>query len=357
MLRRTFEYFHHRIELLLFLLWAWMAFAAVGPLRAATRVDARLDTTRLRIGDPLTLTLTVHTEPGESVRFPDLAASLGEFELLSSLPVQKYEEEQGATLEQRSYKVTGFETGAQALPALPFVVMRADGAVDTLYTPEIQVMVAALVTDTTAAQPRPLKGLIGVPKLWHKLATWGVAALALLGVLIYAWRRYLARRKARLLEEFRPIVPSKPAHLAALDELDRIKAMGLIEKGQIKLFHILVSEAIRQYIHRRFGVDALEMTTWELTLALEGKDLDPGLRELIGDFLQACDLVKFAKYKPQIVEINAVFNKAYEIVEKSRPGQFRPPPEEKPGELEAGAVGDNLTAASSGQEPGVEDKS
>ena len=357
MLRRIFEYLHYKIGLSFFLLLAWSAFAAAGTLRAATQVDARLDTTRLRIGDPLTLTLTVRTDPGESVRFPDLTDSIGEFELLSSLPSQKYQEEQGATLEQRSYQVTSFETGALAVPELPFVVMHAGGSVDTLYSPEIQVEVAALVTDTTAAQIRPLKGLIGVPKLWHKLAAWGVAALALLGVLIYLWRRYLARRRARLLEEFAPITPSKPAHLEALDELDRIKSLGLIEKGQIKLFHILVSDVVRQYIHRRFGVDALEMTTWELALALEGKTLDPGMRELISEFLQACDLVKFAKYKPQIVEINATFNKAYEIVEKSRPSEIRPQEEEKSGEMEAVAAGDDPSSAGSGREPGVEDES
>lgn len=353
---RIFEYPRNKIELLLFILWVWTAFAAPERLRAATQVDARLDTTRLRIGDPLTLTLSVRTDPGEAVRFPDLTASLGEFELLSSLPPQKYEEEQGATLEQRSYKVATFETGSRAVPGLPFVVMRTDGSVDTLYTPELQVRVVALVVDTTVAEVRPLKGLIGVPKLWHKLAAWGVAALALLGVLIYAWRRYLARREARLLEGFKPVTPSKPAHLAALDELDRIKSLDLIEKGEIKLFHILVSEAIRHYIARGFSVDALEMTTWELALALEGKNLEPGLHELISDFLHACDLVKFAKYKPQIVEINATFNKAYEIVEKSRPREVRPLDEEKPGEPSAPASGDDLTSASLARKPGVEEK-
>ena len=357
MLRRIFEHLHYKIVLLVFILWAWTAFTATGALRAATQVDAHLDTTRLRIGDPLTLTLSVRTDPGESVRFPDLTSSLGEFEVLSSLPPQKYEEEQGAALEQQSYKVTTFETGEQTLPGLPFVVMSADGSVDTLYTPEIQVSVVAVVKDTTAAEVRPLKGLIGVPRLWHKLAAWGVAALVLLGVLIYAWRRYLARRQARLLEQFRPGKPSKPAHLEALDELDRIKSLGLIEKGQTKLFHILVSEAIRHYIARRFGLDVLEMTTWELALALEEKNLDQHWRTLTGEFLQGCDLVKFAKYKPQIVEINATFNKAYEIVEKSRPRVVRPPEQEPPGELKAPTGPDCPPATGLAQQRGAEEES
>ena len=55
-------------------------------------------------------------------------------------------------------------------------------------------------------------------------------------------------------------------HLVALDELDRIKSLGLIEKGEIKQFHILISDAVRRYLEDRYGVDALEMTTWELMI-------------------------------------------------------------------------------------------
>jgi hypothetical protein len=75
-------------------------------------------------------------------------------------------------------------------------------------------------------------------------------------------------------------------------------------------------------------MDALEMTTWELMDNIERRrDIDGELRELIRVFLENCDLVKFAKYKPQIVEINGTFNRAYEIIEKSRPRGLSQPAE------------------------------
>jgi hypothetical protein len=286
-------------------------------LAARPQVDASLDTAAMRIGDPLTLTLSVRSDPGETVRFPDLVQSIGKFEQISIGPPQRYEEGSGAVLERRSFRITTFETGRQEVPALPFVVMRADGKVDTLLTRALAVQVRSLLADTTASEVRPLKDLIGAPRLWHRLALWALLGLAVLAGLYYLWRRYLKRRDSRLREAGEPLAPPRPPYQAALEELERIKGLGLIEKGEIKLFHILVSDAIRKYLAAVFGVEALDMTTWELMYALEETVADKALKERIRDFLEACDLVKFAKYKPPLVEINAVFNLACDLVEKA----------------------------------------
>ncbi len=301
-----------------------LAFAAVlfwtGSLAAGPRVDASLDTTDILIGDSLWLTLTVSAGPGETVRFPELTDNLGKFELLSSAFPERVQADDGSTLQRRRFKVTTYDTGRQSIPRLKFVAMGRDGSVDTLYTPEITVQVTSLLSDTTETEVRPLKALIPAPKLWHRLALWAAAILLLVVLpLVFAWRRYLARRAARLLEDAAPVVPLRPAHLVALDELDRIKSLGLIEKGEIKLFHELVSTAIRHYLAAGFGIDALEMTTWEVLFALGNKlPAKDRLYDSYRDFLEACDLVKFAKYKPPLVEINSVFNLAYDLVEKTR---------------------------------------
>ena len=291
-----------------------------GPVRAASQVDARLDTTRARIGDRLTLTLTAHSAPGETVSFPDLESHLDKFELLARLPTERVESEGGSALTRDSYVLTSFDTGRLEIPRLPFAVMDSAGTVDTLWTNALDVDFVSVVQDTLNAEIRPLRALLGAPRLWKKIALWAVAVLALLVVLIYLWRAYLRRRARRLAGSLVVTKPSRPAHLVALDELDRIKTLGLIEKGEIKQFHILISDAVRRYLESRYDVDALEMTTWELMLELQHhRDIDGELRALIGEFLDACDLVKFAKYKPPVVEINSTFNRAYEVIEKSRP--------------------------------------
>ncbi len=288
--------------------------------RAASQVDARLDTTAMRIGDPLTLTVTVRTEPGERVTFPELSRALGEFELLSSNPPERYEDGSGAVLERRSWQVTTFETGRRVIPPLAFGVVGADGAVDTLRTPELPVLVAQVLQDTLHAEVRPLKSLLGVPRRWHKLLWWALAGLAVLSLVIWLLRRRLARRDRSSEGREAPLAPRRPAHLVALEELDRIKGLGLIEQGEIKLFHSLVSDAIRRFLEDRFAILAVEMTTWEIERSLERVLAgDEQGRRLAAELLAACDLVKFAKYRPSLVEINSVFNQAYGIVERFRP--------------------------------------
>jgi hypothetical protein len=285
---------------------------------AASQVQARLDSTRARIGDRLTLTVTAHSAAGETVQFPDIKSHLDKFELLDELPAERVAEEGGAALIRRSWVITAFETGQLEVSGLPLTVMNADGAVDTLWTEPQQVEVASLVQDTLNAQIRPLRGLVEVPRLWKQIALWSLIGLALLVALVLLWRKYLRRRAEKLAGD-QAAVPSRPAHLVALEELDRIKLLGLIEKGELKRFHILVSEAVRRYLEGRYGVVAPEMTTWELTATFQlRKDIDPAIKELTRGFLEDCDMVKFAKYVPKIVEINATFNRAYEIVEKTR---------------------------------------
>ncbi len=288
---------------------------------AASQVQARLDSTRARIGDRLTLTVTAHSSAGETVQFPDIKSHLDKFELLDELPVERVEEEGGAALIRRSWVIAAFETGRLEVSGMPFTVISVGSSVDTLWTEPLSVEVVSLVQDTLNAQIRTIRSLVEVPRLWKRIAFWVTVGLAMLVALILLWRKYLSRRAGKLAGDL-SVTPTRPAHLVALDELDQLKSLGLIEKGEIKRFHILVSEVVRRYLEARFGILAPEMTTWELTEAFQSRrDIDSGLKELIRDFLEDCDMVKFAKYVPRIVEINATFNRAYEVVEKTLPVQ------------------------------------
>ena len=72
----------------------------------------------------------------------------------------------------------------------------------------------------------------------------------------------------------------------------------MLERGQVKEYHIQVSEILRTYLERRFRVDALEMTTIEVLGGLERAGVDGSFRERLRRFLGQCDLVKFAKVRP-----------------------------------------------------------
>ena len=95
-----------------------------------------------------------------------------------------------------------------------------------------------------------------------------------------------------------PPAPLRPAHEVALEALARIEASDMLVRGEVKEYHIEVSEVIRRYVEARFAVAALEMTTWEVIAGLERAEVDADFRSGLSRFLDQCDMVKFAKVRP-----------------------------------------------------------
>lgn len=124
------------------------------------------------------------------------------------------------------------------------------------------------------------------PKLM--IPAWGlpaaIAAAALLALCIYwIWRRR-NRRLARILTPFE----------IALKGLDDIRPLML--PGTAREFSTAVSDIVRTYIEKRFDVTVTRLTTEEFLRDLLGSS-NASLashRALLGEFLQQCDIVKFA---------------------------------------------------------------
>ena len=47
----------------------------------------------------------------------------------------------------------------------------------------------------------------------------------------------------------------------SLESLNALETSGLLELGELKTYHIRVSDIMRVYAEDRFGVEAMEMTT------------------------------------------------------------------------------------------------
>ncbi|MCU0783801.1 MAG: hypothetical protein MUF81_07080 [Verrucomicrobia bacterium] len=161
---------------------------------------------------------------------------------------------------------------------------------------------------------RDIKPPVSIPSGWEWL-WWTLAALVLAAVAYAAWR-YWRQRQAEI-----PIVPPVPAHLRAKQKLQ--EALALI--AQPKPFVIAVSEAARNYLEERFEFHAPERTTEEFLYELQDTHLLTGnQKESLSDFLQRCDLVKFAKYEPREPELRDLHDSALRLVEETEPVAVAP---------------------------------
>ena len=155
---------------------------------------------------------------------------------------------------------------------------------------------------------RDIKPPVEIPNPWLWVA-WTVLALALVGLGIWLW---LWRKK---VAELTP-PPLIPAHVTAKQRL--VEALKLI--NQPREFCISVSDTARWYLEQRFDFHAPERTTEEFLYELQGTNLlTPDQKTSLGEFLNRCDLVKFARYEPREPELHDLHDSALRLIEETEP--------------------------------------
>ena len=159
---------------------------------------------------------------------------------------------------------------------------------------------------------RGIKAPVAIPNPWAWLG-WSAAALALLALGWWAWRRW---KKQQAMGPPEIVIPPHERARARLQE-----ALALI--AQPKPFCVAVSDAIRLYLEERFNLRAPDRTTEEFLDELQMSALlSFEQKRTLGEFLSQCDLVKFARHEPGENELRALYEAAVRLVEETQP----PPP-------------------------------
>ncbi|HEV2948292.1 MAG TPA: hypothetical protein VGX70_13020 [Gemmataceae bacterium] len=101
----------------------------------------------------------------------------------------------------------------------------------------------------------------------------------------------------------------------ALTEMRRIDSLHLPDSGQVEQFHRLYSEVIRQYLEKRFHLGASRQTTPEFLQTMGASPhLTPLQRTALKDFLERCDLAKFAQVQFPMEECRSLSQSAQSFV-------------------------------------------
>ena len=95
----------------------------------------------------------------------------------------------------------------------------------------------------------------------------------------------------------------------------------MVARGAYQDYYLQLTEIAKGYIEGRFGIDALDRTTDELRRALEqaAAQIAPLTPKELVRFLQACDLVKFARFAPPGDEAEAALAEVRKMVDDTAP--------------------------------------
>ncbi len=172
---------------------------------------------------------------------------------------------------------------------------------------------------------KPLKTLkiydIASPmKAWPLLWPWILGALI---VALLIWL-YLKRKKEILLSPSVLTIDTRPAHVIAQEEIEKLRAAKLFEQTRYKEFYFELSEILKRYFERRFTMPATKMTTVELYRHLKQSEIDPQILARFKNLFDRADLVKFAKVAPEkdwnLLDIES----ALYLVESTKPKESLP---------------------------------
>jgi len=191
---------------------------------------------------------------------------------------------------QASIVLAPFEEGKYELPGIP-VQRTVEDVTDTLFFDPQVLEVTTMPVDTATFEIHDIKGLIQYPVTFKEVVPWILGALGLAAlVCLLVW---LVKRSVRKKEE---ALRKDPPHIVALRELDKYRSDKFWAPEKQKAFYSGVTDALKNYIDARFGVDAPEMTTAELFDALKSdKDITPELFAELKGLFERADFVKFAK--------------------------------------------------------------
>lgn len=258
-------------------------------------VNTSLDTTHIRLGEPITLSLSVTADTAGTIEWPAFTDRIQAFYVIAPLEDEIAQSDDRYTT-SRSWQITAFDTGFVVLEPIAVGYYRQGiSTTDSLFSEPHLVRVDFVDVDTSGTF-KPIKAPVNVPLTWRDYLPYLLGGVALLAIGFGIW--WWLRKRKQPVPVQQPSTPHVSPHEKALTALQALEQEALWQRGNVKEYHVRLTDIVREYIENRFDVDALEQTTDEVLHAFR---TIPITREQVGylqTMLQRADLAKFARFEP-----------------------------------------------------------
>ncbi|RMG88378.1 MAG: hypothetical protein D6712_03730 [Chloroflexi bacterium] len=235
------------------------------------------------VGQPITLTLSVETEPIiEILKWPTLPSDMRYLVLdIGDVAIQ---EQENLRTYQQMFRMVIWSSGDFEPPDMPIEYREGGEEIYTVVPTPVFISVPSTligVGDTL----KPVKPPIDLPVFPWLLAVVAIAALG--GASWWGWRQYKER-------QIPPPVAEPTALEKAMEQLEELET--LIEEPMA--FYPALADCLRTFIENGLKIPACEMTTTELIEALTRQDIKLEAIAQLQRILEQTDIVKFAKQLP-----------------------------------------------------------
>lgn len=299
------------------------------------RVDAVLDTSKLRIGEQAKVDIYVTYNSNQKdlkIQWPSIGDTLtGKIEVVSVSPIDTtFPDKTNSTkiFQHQQITVSVYDSGFYAMPGFKFIVN--NDTTRPLYTNPLFLEVHTVPTDTSTTKLKDIKPPFDEKFNWKwyiNYVYWGLGILLFLLAVILITIYYTRKNRQVVVE---PEKPKIPPHITALAALEKIKEEQIWKESKVKEYYSAISETVRAYIEERYNVNALESTTDEIMTAFRSQVVDKDSKDKLQQLLTLSDLVKFAKMFPIEDEHNFTLQNAFDFVNGTKREDEVSLPEDKP---------------------------
>ena len=286
-------------------------------------ISAALDSTKIRIGEQVKLDLYVSYSAKQNnlkIQWPNIADTITDkIEVISVSVIDTTSPDKSnpdIIQQHQQITISAYDSGYFAIPGFKFFIN--NDSTNAFYSQSLFLEVHTVPTDSSITKTKDIKPPFAEAFNWKwysKYFYWGFTLLVIIILIVLITIYFTKKNKIVVLKSEKPKIP---AHIIALQSLEKIKNEQIWKEEKTKEYYSSISDTIRLYIEERFKVNALESTTAEIMKAFRSQVVDKESKDKLQQLLMLSDLVKFAKQFPIISEHTFTLQNAFDFVNETK---------------------------------------
>ena len=218
---------------------------------------------------------------------------------------------------KRALIIQSFDSGVYTIP--PFLMV---SGLDTLRTEPITLKVNP-VDVSQMDDINPIAPAMDFESKWYDFLPdwltdywqWILAGLLIIAAGICGYLIMTRKVEVPLLPKKKPV----PPYELAMQRLENLREQNLWQNGQEKEYYTRLTDILRDYLQGRFGINAMEMTSQQITRVLNENETTRMPNARMKRILEIADFVKFAKVRPLPDDNHRALAEAVRFVEETKP--------------------------------------